>query len=53
VAVWSAVFEQCNLEQCLEHAIGGAALVVVSAITAMVMDYGSSFDPETGGNTPR
>lgn len=49
VAVWSTVFlEQCNLEQCLEEAIGGAAIVVVSAITAMVMDYGSSFEPATG-----
>jgi len=47
-SVWSAVsLERCNLAQCFEHAIEGAALVVVSAITAMVMDYPSSFEPET------
>jgi hypothetical protein len=45
-AVWLAIsLEQCNLAQCLEHAIEGAVLIVVSAITAMVLDYRSSFEP--------
>jgi len=47
-AVWSAIsLEQCNLAQCLEHAIEGAVLIVVSAITAMVWDYRWSFEPAT------